>query len=291
MFRRLFHASAVLLLLPVALAQTIVTPPPGPGPRTAIRFVTFEKVQALSGEEQRKVVQQLEREDPDWVARQTPEALASFIEGTVIGVYQDRGYWRAKVSTQVNWVPGKGGQRQLDALITAIDEGEQYWLKEIRWTGVTAVPEEEVVRLFPLRPWELMSRSKLTEGLETIRKLYASRGYIAYGAVPQTDFDDAAHSVSLTIAVQEDMPFRFRNLSVAGLDKAASQNLQRNWLQMREQLYSPDRLRGFFEKFFPGMRSGLDALDYSTTNIDLDSHMVDILVSFLPPTQAQRAEQ
>jgi outer membrane protein assembly factor BamA len=290
-FRRLFHAAVVLLLLPVASAQTIVTPPSGSSPRTAIRFVTFEKVQALSGEEQRKIVQQLDREDPDWVARQTPEALASFIEGKVLAVYQDRGYWRAKVSTKVTWVPGKGAQRQMDALITAIDEGEQYWLKQVRWTGVTALPEEELIRLFPLRPWELMSRAKVTEGLETIRKLYASRGYIAYGATPQTEFDDANHSVSLTIAVQEDRPFHFRNLSIAGLDKAASQDLQRNWLQMREQLYSPDNLRGFFEKFFPGMRSGLDALDYNTTNIDLDTHTVDILVSFLPTTQAQKAEQ
>ncbi len=288
MFGRLFHASVVLLLLPVASAQTIVTPPPGP--RTAIRFVTFEKVTALSGEEQRKIVQRLEREDPDWVTKQTPDALANFIENTVLGVYQDRGYWRAKLSTKVTWVDGRGPQRQLDALVTAIDEGEQYWLKQIRWTGVTALPEDELDRLFPLHPWELVSRAKLKEGLETVRKVYASRGYIAYGAVPQTEFDDTAHSISLTIAVQEDSPFRFRNLSVAGLDKTASQELQRRWLEMRDEVYSPDKLHGFFEKFLPGMRPQ-DALDYSTSNIDLDSHTVDILVNFLPTTQAQRTEQ
>ena len=289
MFGRLFfHASAVLLLLPAASAQTVVTPPPGP--RTAIRFVTFEKVTALSAEEQRKIVQRLEREDPDWVTKQTPDALANFIENTVLGVYQDRGYWRAKLSTKVTWVDGRGPQRQLDALVTAIDEGEQYWLKQIRWTGVTALPEDELDRLFPLHPWELVSRAKLKEGLETVRKAYASRGYIAYGAVPQTEFDDTAHSISLTIAVQEDSPFRFRNLSVAGLDKTASQELQRRWLQMREEVYSPDKLRGFFEKFLPVMRPQ-DALDYSTSNIDLDSHTVDILVNFLPTTQAQRTEQ
>jgi outer membrane protein assembly factor BamA len=291
--RSLYIFSLVFLssLLPLASAQDAALPHPGSSPRQVIRDVTFQDVTVLSPREQQDIALTLRRYNPEWVAIQSSEQLANFIAAKVLAVYQEKGYWRAKVSARVSWVAGDEGQQLLDVLISPVNEGEQYWLKEIRWTGVAVFPEEELLRMMPVHPWELISRAKVAEGLEVVRKLYASHGYFAYRALPEIEFDDAAHSVSLDIAVEEDSPFRFGNLSVAGLDKAASQEMLQGWVQMREQLYSQEHLRGFFEKFYRPARPGVDPLDYSTSSVDLDTHKVDIQVSFSPPTQAEKREQ
>ncbi len=288
MFRRLFCSFALLLLLPLASAQTNVSPQSGLQ-TPAIRDVTFENVKALTDAEQRQITQRLHGEDPDWVTRQTPDALAAFVENIVLAAYQDRGYWRAKVSAKVTWVSGRGSQRQVDVAVLAITEGAQYWLKGISWAGATVFSNDELLGLMAIRPFDLASRSKVAEGLEAVRKLYVSRGYAAFAAVPQVEFDDAAHSASLMINVQEDSPFRFGSLSLEGLDQTASRALRQEWEKMREQPYSPERLRAFLGKFLNGMPPGADPLDYSNSSLDLDSHTVDVFVSILP-AQAEKRE-
>jgi outer membrane protein assembly factor BamA len=289
---RLFPAVLLVLmtsLLPRASAQGSFLSSRTAATDTAIREVSFENVTALFSEDQQKLIQMLHEKDRDWVTSQSPAQLSNFIEGHVLALYQDRGYWRAKVSAKVTWVRGTGVQRQVDALITALNEGEQYWLKEIRWSGVNAFPERDLIKTIGLRPWDLVSRAKLSSGLEAVRKLYASRGYIAFSATPQTLFDEASHSLTLQIEVHEEGPFHFGTLSIEGLDYGSSRKLQQVWQQMHEQPYSLEKLRGFFEKFVPGMPPGADPLDYSNSSMDLDNHTVDIFLSFLP-AQAEKRE-
>jgi Surface antigen variable number repeat len=291
--RHLFHAGFFVvlgLLLPAASAQ-IAAPAPGPPSFHAIRNVSFDRVTVLSAAEQQKIRLLLQSEDPAWVSKQTPEALASFVQNVVLSSYEDKGYWRARVSALVTWVKGHGEQRQVDVLISAVSEGEPYQLKEIRWTGVNAFTEGDLLKLMPVHARDPASRTKIAEGLQAVRDLYASRGYVTLTVLPRLEFDDAAHSAVLNIAVREDSPFRFGSLSVAGLDDSANHKLQQEWAQMREQTYSPDGLRRFLDQFVQQTPSAVAAPTYRTTSIDLDTHTVDILVTFPPATQAEKREQ
>lgn len=291
MFWRLYHARALIplccvLLVLGAMAQSNLSPSPSP----AIRNVTFERTSALSAGDQQKVTQLLQQEDPAWVARQPLESLASFIKNAVLTTYQDKGYWRAKVSATVTWVRGSGVSRQVDVLISATDEGAQYSLKGIRVTGATVFSSSELLRLVPIHPQDPMSRSKVEQGLEAMRELYASRGYIAFAAIPRAELDDAVHTVSLDITVQEDRPFRFGSLSTEGLDQVSSRELRQAWEQMRDQFYSVDELRSFLAKTLP-LPVGADPLEYSISNLDFDTHTADVQVSFPPATQAEKTER
>jgi outer membrane protein assembly factor BamA len=291
LFSRLLPALFLVFLaslLPCASAQQAIQLPNDSQAQTAIREITFEKVTALFKEDQQKLCKSLQQEDSGWVTRQTPAQLAHYIEDRVLDLYQERGYWRARIFVQVTWVRGSGEQRQVDALITAINEGEQYRLKEIRWNGVTAFPQPELQKMLGIRASDSVNRSRLAKGLEAVHRLYLSRGYIAYSAVPQTEFDDAAHTISLVINVSEDSPFHFGTLAIEGMDRDGSRKLQQGWGQMHRQLYSPEKLRVFFEKFLPGMPPGADPLDYSNSSIDLDNHTVDIFVNFLPAQAEKR---
>jgi outer membrane protein assembly factor BamA len=284
MFWRLCHARALLplwfaLLLPPAGAQMAAAP--------AIRNVTFEHTAALSAADQQQITQMLQQEDPAWLARQPLQALAGFVKNVVSTAYQDRGYWRAKIFVNVTWLKGRGESRQVDVLVTATDEGAQYSLKGIRFIGATVFPSDDLLRWMPIHPGELMSRTKVETGLEAMRGRYAERGYIAFAAIPHAGLDDATHLVQLDITLQEDSPFRFGNLSTEGVDPVASQALHAAWDQVRNELYSADKLRAFLSKALE-LPAGADPLDYSSTSLDFDTHTVDLFVSLPPATQAEK---
>jgi outer membrane protein assembly factor BamA len=288
MFWRLYHARALMpfwcaLLLPGAQGQTNAVPALIP----AVRNVTFERTAALSADDQRKIAQFLQQEDPAWMARQPLEVLAGFIKNQVLTTYQNRGYWRAKVRANVTWVKGSNASRQVDVLISAVDEGAQYSLKGIHLTGATVFPAAELLGLVPFRPGDPMSRAKVEQGLEAIRGLYLAQGYVAFTAIPRMQLDDAAHLVELDITVQEDSPFRFGNLSTEGVDAATGRQLRQAWRQVHDQFYSAEKLRSLLNKCLP-LPAGSDGLEYSTSRLDFDTHTVDVLVSFPPATEAEK---
>ncbi len=291
MFWRLYQARALIPLACVLLTAAAPAQTDSPVPAIpAIRNVHFEGTSALSTKEQQEIAQLLQSEDPAWVARQRLDVLAGFIKNAVLTAYQDQGYWRAKVSAAVTWVKGHGEARQVDVLISATGEGSQYTLKEIRLTGVSVFANGELLSLIAIRPAELMSRSKVEHGLEAMRELYAARGYVAFTAVPRAELDDGAHTVVLDIVVQEDSSFRFGNLSTEGLDRASTAELRRAWEKMKDQSYSPDKLRILLGKSLP-LPEGADPLDYSMSNLDFDSHTVNVQVRVPPTTQAERTQR
>jgi len=279
-----------LLLLPAASAQSPL-PARREAAQSAIRDVTFENVTVLSSDLQSQIVRSLQSESRSWLGQQSPEMLATFIDQAVLQAYEDEGYWRAKVSTQVTWVRGQGAGRQVDARISAISEGKQYWIKDIRWSGATVFPEEVLARELPVHQWEFLDRSRLAAGMDSVRRLYVLRGYLASSITPEMEFDDATHNIILTLAVNEDKLFYFRNLSVEGLDRTTTRQLETGWAEMREQPYSEEKLRGFLQRSFSPQRLSGDPLDYSISDIDLDTHTVDIQLSFDPVTQAEKTAQ
>jgi outer membrane protein assembly factor BamA len=288
MFWRLYHARAFIpvlcaLLLSGVLAQTDAPPVPSAG----IRNVKFERTSVLSRDDQRQITEALQQEDSTWMARQPLDTLAKFIKNTVLTFYQDRGYWRAKLSANVTWVKGKDRLRQLDVLVTATNEGPRYSLKEIRLVGITVFPADQLLGLVPIHPRDLMSRTRVEQGLEAMRELYTAHGYIAFSAIPHAELDDASRTVLLDITVQEDKPFRFGSLATEGLDPATSRELGQAWDQVRNQFYSADKLRNLLRKSL-ALPVGADPLDYSTSNLDFDTHTVDVLVSSPPATQAEK---
>jgi len=286
-FRRLYHARALavlacafLCLETVAQINSVPVNPP-------IRNVMFERVTGLTSADEQGITQTLQQEDPAWIGKQRLDGLSRFIRNTVLSAYQDRGYWKANLSVEVTWVRGSGASRQVDVLVSATDEGAQYALKEIHLTGASVFPNDQLLGLMPIHPSELMSRSKVEQGLEAMRSLYAARGYIAFAAIPHAELDDAAHTVVLDLALQEDRPFRFGNLSVEGADQTASRQLRQAWEEVRQQLYSQDKLRSLVRDSLR-LPPGTDPLDCTTSNLDFDTHTVDVQVSLPPQTQAEK---
>ena len=114
---------------------------------------------------------------------------------------------------------------------------------------------------FPIQDGDVMSDQKIREGLDKMRRLYASKGYMELSPVPQVVTDDANRTVSIIMDVAEGPQFSVKGLTLDDdrqwpADKAAK-------LQAVAQSYSGSHdVGGFIEQvnkllteMFPGYRN------------------------------------
>jgi outer membrane protein insertion porin family len=142
--------------------------------------------------------------------------------------YQDKGYFQAKVlDAPVKIVPkgGRGWRLPLFRmqqpgiyadLALPIEEGRIHHLHSMNFVGVKLFREPSVLMgAFGMKEGDVFSRSKLTKGLENLRKIYGGFGYINF--VPEPDFTNVANGqVDLTITCDEGKQYFIRRIDFAG---------------------------------------------------------------------------
>ena len=242
--KRLLSATSLLVVGAYCLAQTSLPNPPEPAANTGIRHVTFENAHILTPEEQKEIVKPLQRET-EGIHPPDPPVWAEWAKERVRGAYQDRGYWRVEVDTTATPVTDIAGSSQLDIAVKILNEGPQYRLRDLHCSGMTVFSEAQLLALIPIHAGEVFSRSKVEEGLEAIRRLYDSRGYINFTSVPDTQIDDDARNIALSISVDEGKQFRMGHLEVLGADAGSAQLLQA-WVLQPGEIYRQLAVREFF---------------------------------------------
>lgn len=157
-------------------------------------------------------------------------------------VYQERGYFKAEVADpQFKVVRRNGRLEQIDVTIS-VEEGRQYRFKDMSFPGATVFSEEDLRRQFPINSGDIFDRSKISEGLENLRKLYVARGYINFTPVPDTMIDDDPDLISLKIDIDEGTLFHWGELMVNGVESqpGARQKLLAEWQAYRGTPYDGD---------------------------------------------------
>ena len=110
--------------------------------------------------------------------------------------YQTKGYFKALVSdpkTKIRdtpppwyWPFSKKGGKAVD-ITMPVEEGDQYRLKEITFTGNKAVSDTRALRAqFKIKDGDIFDSEEIRKGLENLRKAYAALGYINFSPVPNT---------------------------------------------------------------------------------------------------------
>ena len=167
------------------------------------------------------------------------------IEEEAWGHWQDRGYFESQVSAdpQVFSVDSAG---EHVFLTFHVNEGPKCWLKEIKFRkgdisessafaivkthrkntarqAATAAyltfPPEQLRKLIPLHDGDVFEIHGIREGLDAMKKLYSSYGYIEFVATPITELDEQ-HRVLLTMELDEGKQFRIGKVETRGADPA-----------------------------------------------------------------------
>jgi hypothetical protein len=119
---------------------------------------------------------------------------------------RDRGYVNATVEIlQPASVPSGPPPQPMDVSVQ-VSAGAQYTLSGFSIVGAQALSQDEIIRQFPLHPGDLFNATAIGKGLDNLKKLYGSRGYVNFGARPRLQMDDVRHAVTLILAINEGRP-------------------------------------------------------------------------------------
>ena len=110
-----------------------------------------------------------------------------------------------------------------------VDPGPIYHFKGVHWTGNATVSEFTLSSDMALKPGEVADGMKIEAGWERVREEFAHHGYLDAKVDPLAAFDESAHTVSYSVAIQEGKQYRFGKMVLTGLSPAAEKKLHAAW--------------------------------------------------------------
>ena len=246
-----------------------------------IQRIRFQSPVGLSSLVRQELLRECRKVGLRFAPQTTSELLVENCEELVREAYQDKGYFKVKVSSDFSRV----AERNVQDLIFEIEPGSQYSFSEIVWEGATVFDPAELNRLFSVNRGETFSRSKFAAGLEAVRRMYYSIGYINYIGVPAPLIDEEAKTIGFTIDVDEGGQFRFGCLTIVGMRPEHEKIVLNAWEGLRGQPYSSAEADRFFTRFLRSPLAWVKPEDYTSRHINEREHLVDYSLELAPRTR------
>jgi len=182
------------------------------------------------------------------------EKLNEDIEIGIRGLYQDNGYFKVVVKDpQLETVdtkherlavPGTGTRMGKAVNITIpIEEGECYRMGTLHI--VSADPDrslslkvDALKRIFPINEGELFSVKKVRKAIQDYGKVYGQYGFIDFTAEPQTDIDETAKRINVTMRFSEEKQYYVRRIDFIGNTTTRDKVIRREMMLDEGQLFN-----------------------------------------------------
>jgi hypothetical protein len=171
----------------------------------------------------------------------------------IVGALRDLGYFKAVAEE-----PKIFGE---DVTVT-VKPGAQYRVGEIRIKEANVFPSARLRSLFPLHSGDLFNATKFAEGLDNIRNLYATRGYVNLVAVPEAIVEEWRRRIDLVVEVDEGKPFNFGHLYLEGVEPyaGAGKALFDSWKPLVGKRYNSLELQHWLRTNHAAWKVGSDAM-------------------------------
>lgn len=157
------------------------------------------------------------------------------MEERVHASFQDRGYFKAELKSLRIKPRDPLGVPKPVTMEADISEGLRYRVGDIMFVDNHAFDAGTLRREFPLKTGELFDRERIATGLEGLRKLYGSSGFLDYMAIPDSRFDSNA-TASLIITFEEGPQYHMGKLEFLG-DKQTAARLRAAWNLTEGDIY------------------------------------------------------
>jgi outer membrane protein assembly factor BamA len=160
--------------------------------------------------------------------------------------FQDHGYFKAEVEKLDIKVIDPLASPKPVRMEAQVSEGGRYRLSTITFSGYHALSSQELRADFLIKTGDVFTKSKIVAGLEGMRRLVISRGFLDFTAIPDTSFDSGS-TVSLNIKVNEGRQYRMDKLEITGPPEVA-EKLQTRWELEPGAVFDAGYVRTFLEK-------------------------------------------
>jgi outer membrane protein insertion porin family len=232
------------------------------GPKVKVGKIMFTGNHAFSN---RKLIRAMKHDRPYQIPLYITEInvmsktydhdkLIEDMEVGIRGLYQDNGYFRVLVGEPVlenvdteGWkygIPFAGRSQGKAVNITIpIEEGERYNMGTLKI--VSADPDkalslkvEALKTVFPLHTGDVFSASKIRKAMEDYTKIYGNYGFIDFVPQPDTEIDEAAKRIDITMKFEEGKQYYVRRIDFSGNTTTRDKVIRRELLIDEGQLFN-----------------------------------------------------
>lgn len=176
-----------------------------------------------------------------------------FLSEQIRPVYQQQGYLRAQLGPPEVHLTGNPNQKlpsQIPVFIP-ITPGPVYHWKGAEWKGNTLIPSVTLTSLIGLKPGDVANGVAIEGGWQRVSEEYGQRGYLECKVDAVPSYDDAEHTVSYTVAIQEGAAFRFHSLLLTGMSLSGERLIQQAWTMKPGDVFD----KKIFEQFLANLES------------------------------------
>jgi len=247
-------------------------------PMVTVRQVTFENVTQLSTADQEKIASDLRGRTyhgPEWTKE---------FDERVRNAWQEHGYFLVRASSKVEQI-NDDPKNQDVTVTTEVDEGPKFLVSDIQWSGITDFPVDDLNAAMPLKRWDVFDTAKVREGLQQLRNLYTSKGYLDFVPVPQTTIDEGKHTVILHLEIDPGEVYRVTNVQYVGGNPELRRKVEAKWPTRPGEAFDPAAIRKFFQDSGSLLPPYMSVEQSVEEHIDRKNHTVDLTVHLEPPTK------
>jgi outer membrane protein assembly factor BamA len=172
----------------------------------------------------------------------------AYARSALLPVYLRNGFLKASFAEpQAKVVHEDEDETQVDVDLTSTP-GSQYKISSFSWEGDSAFPAAKLQPLITGQPNQIANAVQLETDLESVHKLYGTRGYMLATVTPEPTFDDGSSTVAYKLVVHEGDLFHMGDLEITGLDSKTADRLEEAWDLKQSDVYDSSYPKRFIEK-------------------------------------------
>jgi outer membrane protein insertion porin family len=182
----------------------------------------------------------------------------------VLYLYNDYGFIQARVESHDIAVD----REKAGVTITlTIVEGPQFRVGELKFAGVTLLPEADVRRQLKLKPGDPFSRAHLRESVKALTDLYSTIGRASADVNPRTDASPGGTTMDVTFEINEGPEVYIERINISGNLRSQDKVLRRELPMTEGELFTLQKLQrarqklvnlGYFESVVATTQPGSD---------------------------------
>ncbi|MEA3405388.1 MAG: outer membrane protein assembly factor BamA [Pseudomonadota bacterium] len=181
---------------------------------------------------------------------------------TIKSYYLDRGFAEFEIrSSQVSLSLDK-----TKVFITInMTEGPQYTVSNVKYTGDSRIPEEEIIELQKIAVGDMFSRTQVIQTMNAIRDRLSEEGYAFAEVKPDTVINKEDRTVDVKFDIKPKERVYVRNINIEGNTRTRDYVIRREMRQLESAPYSLKQVRRSTAR--------LNRLGYFT-RVDIDTQRV-----------------
>jgi outer membrane protein insertion porin family len=171
----------------------------------------------------------------------------------ILSLYNDHGFIHARVESHDITVDQEKARVTINIVVV---EGAQHLVSDVILTGVTLLPEKEVLRQMKMKPGDVFSRGKLRDSVKAIEELYSNIGRASAEINPKIE-PQPENRLALTLEISEGPTVYVERINIAGNVRSQDKILRREFQMAEGEIFTLRGLQrsrqrlvnlGYFEK-------------------------------------------